>query len=128
MQTDEGTGDTYNAARHPRFVGCNRSYVKDVCADPINVPTCGRICPTGNEVVDQSGVLCGERCDNIFEKLNGEIPRDALRLGFSSGNMWELHYTTSQIREWCEWAWLLALLLPCAPLRARSVPNAGRRR
>jgi hypothetical protein len=107
MQVDEA-GDVWNSIYHPRFVGFNKTYIAEVCADPW-ITACPVVCPEGSTtVVDPNGNVCDEMCNRFAaggesEKYSGGPPRELLRMGFSNNGRWNLAYSSARIREWCDY-------------------------
>eukprot|EP01043_Picozoa_sp_COSAG02_P003179 COSAG02_NODE_76_length_41115_cov_60.967817_6_plen_178_part_00 len=79
-------GQTYNNVFDYRYAGWNKTYVAEICTDPMYVPTCDNVCkdrsatyiidaippsragtlPYNNEWAPQYGWrTCGERCDDL---------------------------------------------------------------
>eukprot|EP01051_Picozoa_sp_SAG22_P013081 SAG22_NODE_1427_length_4455_cov_1.597107_3_plen_280_part_00 len=62
MQTDAATGATYNFIFDPHFVGFNRTYVADFCADP-TIGSCANVCADPDRSIgDLQGRPCGYFC------------------------------------------------------------------
>jgi hypothetical protein len=107
MQVD-ADGGVLNSIFHPRFKGFNRSYVAEVCADPW-ITSCPIVCPQGStRIMDPKGNVCDQMCDNFAaggegEKWSGGPPREMLRMGFSNNGNWNLAYSSTRIREWCDY-------------------------
>lgn len=101
-------GETYNQPFDRRFVGHNKTYIMELCHDPVWVPTCAHMCymsDPGLIVFDGSGlggnrITCRETCDAMDMRLTAEgvwnddgrnMPPGAGRMGYNS------------VGKWCVW-------------------------
>jgi hypothetical protein len=83
--------------------------VAEVCADP-SITTCGSLCPEGSEIQvgDVNDRSCDQLCTDLSEggvmsAFSGGPPREELKLGFNNMGGWDLAYSTTRIREWCNY-------------------------
>lgn len=100
-------GETYNAVFDGRFAGFNSSFVAELCADPIYVPTVHNLCKDENHPVWFRGqnVPCGEAWRNVAKFVGADklkIPSGGLRLSYTNVGDWEYPITITAITNWCD--------------------------
>ena len=118
-------GETYNNVFDYRYAGFNRTYVREVCTDPLYVPSCDNICKDRDMIVDPvppmyattmdpafaediSDNTCGRICDEMDEMYGpgGEygmnFPKGGLRRAYDAGGNWGYHISVRVIESWCD--------------------------
>ena len=104
-------GETYNAPFDRRFVGYNKTYIQELCHNPVWVPTCANACymSSGGDRIaydrtyDPEGggtareVMCREHCDWADRKYSAEgsendegwnFPPGGTRHGYGADGGW----------------------------------------
>ena len=106
IQYGEGTtafdeGETYNAAYDKRFAGYNRSFVADLCHNPVYVGTCHSQCKDPTVIVSPykggkwDTLTCGEQCADFDEdygaggKHGFNFPPNSGRIGYDANGGWQ---------------------------------------
>ena len=109
-------GETYNQPYDRRFVGYNKTYIEELCHDPVWIPTCANICYMSNpdhKVYDRYGPesACRNECDRKDREFSAEgswnedgwnIPLGGSRLGYSASGGWTYPMTIAMIENWCD--------------------------
>ena len=117
-------GKTYNNVFDYRYAGYNRTFVREICTNPLYVPTCDNICKDRDMPVDpippiyatgmppdfeqqHSDDTCGRACDRMDEQYGpgGEygmnFPKGGLRRGYDAGGHLGYHVSVRVIESWC---------------------------
>lgn len=122
-------GKTYNNVFDYRYSGYNESFVREVCANPLYVPTCHNVCKDpsmrfnfippiyGNTPEDQwdpkfleqyKAHSCGQECEWMDEKFgsggNRELnfPKGGVRIAYDARGLWQYEVSVKVIESWCD--------------------------
>ena len=102
-------GETYNKPLDRRFVGFNKTYVKELCHDPIWISTCANTCYMADPSRPVTGMFgkqteCRDVCDKTEAELTADGPRNenghnfppgAARKGYDASGAWYVRTTAT---------------------------------
>lgn len=130
MQYADDGKTTYNNVFDYRYNGFNKTFVREVCTNPLYVPTCDNVCkdrsmhvrpippiyanapqnewdPEFLENYNTWGT-CGYACDKMDEQYGTggtegmNFPKGGLRRAYDANGGWGYHVSVRVIKSWCD--------------------------